>query len=146
MSRKWVNFQNCWVLCAFRSEFGNLGSLLRIRMFLGLLDPDPDSLVRGTDPDPLRILLSSSKNLDSYCLWLFVDFLSLENDVNVPSKWNKQKNFKLVFCWPLEGKWRNFPDPDPGSFSQRHGSADPDPHQNVMDPQHFLGGKKRFLC
>jgi hypothetical protein len=24
----------------------------RIRMFLGLLDPDPDSLVRGTDPDP----------------------------------------------------------------------------------------------
>jgi hypothetical protein len=27
-----------------------------------------------------------------------------------------------------------------GSFSQRHGSADPDPdlHQNVMDPQHWL--------
>jgi hypothetical protein len=24
----------------------------RIRMVLGLLDPDPDSLVRGTDPDP----------------------------------------------------------------------------------------------
>ncbi len=23
----------------------------RIRMFLGLLDPDPDPLVRGTDPD-----------------------------------------------------------------------------------------------
>jgi hypothetical protein len=23
-----------------------------------------------------------------------------------------------------------------GSISQRHGSADPDPHQNVMDPQH----------
>jgi hypothetical protein len=22
-----------------------------------------------------------------------------------------------------------------GSISQRHGSADPDPHQNVMDPQ-----------
>jgi hypothetical protein len=22
------------------------------------------------------------------------------------------------------------------SISQRHGSADPDPHQNVMDPQH----------
>ena len=29
-----------------------------------------------------------------------------------------------------------------GSISQRHGSADPDPHQNVMDPQH---GKKE-LC
>jgi hypothetical protein len=24
---------------------------IRIRMFLGLLDPDPDPLVRGTDPD-----------------------------------------------------------------------------------------------
>jgi hypothetical protein len=24
----------------------------RIRMVLGLLDPDPDSIVRGTDPDP----------------------------------------------------------------------------------------------
>jgi hypothetical protein len=23
-----------------------------------------------------------------------------------------------------------------GSISQKHGSADPDPHQNVMDPQH----------
>jgi hypothetical protein len=23
-----------------------------------------------------------------------------------------------------------------GSISQRHGSSDPDPHQNVMDPQH----------
>jgi hypothetical protein len=23
-----------------------------------------------------------------------------------------------------------------GSIIQRHGSADPDPHQNVMDPQH----------
>jgi hypothetical protein len=22
-----------------------------------------------------------------------------------------------------------------GSISQKHGSADPDPHQNVMDPQ-----------
>jgi hypothetical protein len=27
-----------------------------------------------------------------------------------------------------------------GSISQRHGSADPDPHQNVMDPEHcYLG-------
>jgi len=45
-----------------------------IRMFLGLLDPDTDPLVRGMDqapdPDPF-ILLSSSKNrkknLESYC-------------------------------------------------------------------------------
>jgi hypothetical protein len=25
----------------------------RIHMFLGLLDPDPDPVVRGMDPDPL---------------------------------------------------------------------------------------------
>jgi hypothetical protein len=25
-----------------------------------------------------------------------------------------------------------------GSFSRRHGSADPDPYQNVMDPQHCI--------
>jgi hypothetical protein len=24
------------------------------------------------------------------------------------------------------------------SISQRHGSADPEPHQNVMDPKHWL--------
>jgi hypothetical protein len=24
-----------------------------------------------------------------------------------------------------------------GSISQRHGSADPDPNQNVMDPEHW---------
>ncbi len=30
-----------------------------------------------------------------------------------------------------------------GSISQRHGSADPDPHQNVMDPQH-CGGLTAF--
>jgi hypothetical protein len=29
-----------------------------------------------------------------------------------------------------------------GSISQRHGSTDPDPHQNVMDPQHCFPGKR----
>jgi hypothetical protein len=27
-------------------------AVFRIRMFFGLLDPDPDPLVRGMDPDP----------------------------------------------------------------------------------------------
>ena len=27
---------------------------------------------------------------------------------------------------------------DSGSISQRHGSADPDPHQNAMDPEHWF--------
>ncbi len=43
-----------------------------IRMFLGLLDPDPDPLVRGMDPgqdpNPSIIKQNSKKNLDSYCL------------------------------------------------------------------------------
>jgi hypothetical protein len=70
-------------------------------MFLGLLDPDPDPLVRGMDPNPdplwirIRILLSScknsKKNLGSYYFVTLFDFLSLKNDVNVASKSNKQK-------------------------------------------------------
>jgi hypothetical protein len=53
--------------------------MIRIRKFLGLLDPDP--LVRGTDPDPS-----------------IVNFLSLRNYVNVrvPSKSKKQKNSFLL--------------------------------------------------
>ncbi len=38
--------------------------LIRIRMFLGLLDPNP--LVRATDPDPSIIKHKSKQNLDSY--------------------------------------------------------------------------------
>jgi hypothetical protein len=35
-----------------------------------------------------------------------------------------------------------------GSISQRHRSADPDPHQNVMDPQHCVEDSLgvRILC
>jgi hypothetical protein len=36
-------------------------------MFLGLLDPDPDPLLRAVDPDPSIIKQNSEKNLDSYC-------------------------------------------------------------------------------
>ncbi len=31
-----------------------------------------------------------------------------------------------------------------GSISQRHGSADPDPHKNVRDPQHWLQYKENL--
>ncbi len=66
-------------------------------MFLGF--PDPDSLVRGMDPDPALdpdpILISSCKNskrnLDSYFFETLFDFLSLKNYVNIPSKSNKHK-------------------------------------------------------
>ena len=30
------------------------------------------------------------------------------------------------------------PGSESGSISQMHGSADPDPHENVLDPQHWL--------
>jgi hypothetical protein len=66
-------------------------------VFFGL--PDPDPLVRGVDPnpdpDPTIILLSScknnKKNLESYYFVTLFDFLSLKNNVNVPSKSKKQK-------------------------------------------------------
>ncbi len=66
-------------------------------------------------------------------LWLLLDYLSLKTDVNVPSKSNKQNNFlKNSF---LFASWRSMPK-IAGSISQRHGSADPDPQQNIMDPEH----------
>ncbi len=73
----------------------NFSPVLRIRihMFLGL--PDPDPLVRGMDPDPDPSIMQkkiSKKNLDSYYFVTLFDILSLKNDVNVPSKSNKQKN------------------------------------------------------
>jgi hypothetical protein len=60
---------------------------------------------------------------------LFV-FLSLKNDINVP---NLQKVMtKIAGCGS-------------GSISQRHGSEDPDPPQNVMDPQHCRQGVESGL-
>ncbi len=44
----------------------------KIRMFLGLLDPDPDPLVRGMDPDPSLF----SKDVEYgrvQWFWLFFD-------------------------------------------------------------------------
>ncbi len=74
-------------------------------------------------------------------LWLLFDFISLKNDVNVPSKSNQQENFFSISF--LLASWRSMTKiagsgSGSGSISQKHGSADPDPdpHQNVMDQQH----------
>ncbi len=64
----------------------------KIGMFLGLLDPD--TLVRGTDPDPSIIKQNSKKNLDSYCFELLSDFLSVKTEVNEASKSNKRNKQK----------------------------------------------------
>ncbi len=82
--------------------------ICRIQMFLGLLDPDR---IRQSEVW-IRILLSSSKNskknLDSYYFVTSYCFLSLKNDVNLPSKVISKSFFsKLVFCSRLEGQWRN---------------------------------------
>jgi hypothetical protein len=70
-------------------------------MFLGLPDPDPD---------PYIIMQNSKNNLDSYYFVTLFDFLSLKNDVNVPSKSNKQKKlFTKISFWLvhyLEGQRR----------------------------------------
>jgi hypothetical protein len=59
---------------------------IRIRMFWGLLDTDP--LVRGTDTDPaLDPSTIKQKTLIATAL-----YFSLNNDVNVASKSNKQNN------------------------------------------------------
>ncbi len=60
--------------------------MFRIRMFLGILDPDPDPLVRGTDQDPSIIKQKKRKTLIPIVLRLLFDFLSLKNDVNVYSE------------------------------------------------------------
>jgi hypothetical protein len=98
----------------------------------------------------IRILLSlcknDYKNLEFYYFVTLVDFLSLKNNVNVPSKSNNQKKLckkiTVVFCCYLEGQWWKYTGsgswPESGSINQRHGSTipDPDPHQNIMNAEH----------
>ncbi len=106
----------------------------RIHVFLGLPDPDLDPLVRGMDPDPALDpdpdpSIREEKPWFLIFCYSFFDFLFLKNDVNVASKSNKQKKLcsKISF---LLTSWR---------------SVDPDPPQNVMDPQHWLQGKEEIL-
>jgi hypothetical protein len=66
-------------------------------MFLDLVDLDPKFIC--TDPDPVLSINKQTKikkNLDFSCFGLLYDFLSLKNDVNVPSKRKKP--------WRLEGR------------------------------------------
>jgi hypothetical protein len=79
--------------------------------------------------------------------------LKVGNSKKIPMKF-KQKLFDrqdsglLIFFGQFRCSWIRIripnTDPDPGqphecgsgSISQRHGSVDPEPHQNDMDPQH----------
>ncbi len=84
------------------------------------------------------------KTLIPTVLWLLLDFLSLKNDGNVPSKSNKQQNLKIRLVFLL-APWRSMTKiagsgSGSGSISQTYGSADPvpDPYQNVVDLEHSL--------
>ncbi len=71
-------------------------------MFFGLPDPDPTIIM----------------HLDSYYFVTLFDFLSLKNDVNVPSKVisrNKKKLFlvDILKVYDKNSRIRSDPDPDP---------------------------------
>jgi hypothetical protein len=47
-------------------------------------------------------------------------------------------SFVVVVLKVNDENSRSGSESESGSISQRHGSADPDPHQNVMDPEHWF--------
>ncbi len=93
----------------------------------------------------IRILLSSCKNskktLIPTILWLFLTF-SFEKWCKCTFKKYKQKKLCektsfLLASWRSMTKIAGSGGSESGSISQRHGSPDPDPPQNVMDPQNW---------
>jgi hypothetical protein len=73
------------------------GKTVKDKRSTSVPDPDPhvfgppgSGLTSQMDPDP-SIIKNSKINLDSFYFVTLFDFLSLKNDVNVPSKSKKQK-------------------------------------------------------
>jgi hypothetical protein len=85
----------------------------RIRMSLGLPEPDPGQLIRGTDsdlaPGSCHHQAKIVGKLDSYCFVPFVTSFWLF----IFEKWCKCTFKKLVLCWRLEGQRWKKQDPDP---------------------------------
>ncbi len=81
--------------------------LCKIRKFLG----HPDLLVRNTDSDPDPSFHHQA---------IIVRKTLIYTLLHVPSKSNKQQHIgkKIIFCWRLEGHWRNeqAPELDPDLF------------------------------
>jgi hypothetical protein len=82
------------------------------------------------------------KSLISVVLWLFYD--SLKSDVNVSSKSKKQEKTFLVASWRSLTK-RAWSVARSGSVSQRNGSEDPDPYQNVTYRKHCRKGVEGWM-
>ncbi len=89
-------------------------------------DPDPsDPYVFEPPGSRFGSIYHQAKIVRKTWFVTFFFFLSLKNDWNVP-------------CFLL-ASWRSMRKiAGSGSISQRHESADPDPYQNVIDPQHWL--------
>ncbi len=105
----------CYVCKQFRGS-------VSVGMFFGILDPDP--WVRGADPDPPNIKQKKIQKKPWSLhtgLWLLCDYLSL-----LLSQRSRTK-----IAGPGAGTGS-------GSFNQMYVSADPDPYQNVTDPQPCL--------
>ncbi len=109
------------------------------RSLFGLRDlgPDPD-LDPALDPDPSINQQKYGENPAIWMfLWLLIGFLSLRNDVNVPTGSKKHKNLEkngifVVILKSTDEKRRNrIRNPVYGAKD-----PDPDPSQNVTDPEH----------
>ncbi len=130
------------------SVLGIRNRVCRIRMFLGLLDPDP--LVRGTDPDP-ALDLALDPTPDPYLVLINADWNNACKIKCFKKIFEKNKFFclKMICLWASNKKnmKTNFflfaslkstnkvVGSGVGSISQRYGSGDPDldpdPHHNV---------------
>ncbi len=84
-------------------------------------------------PDPNFSSRIRIKELIYFLVTILYDYLIFilwENDYNVPS----EKSNKKLVCLRLKATAEK--KPGSGSVCQRFGSADPDPYQNVTDPEH----------
>jgi hypothetical protein len=79
-------------------------------------------------------------DLTSTVLWFLLNFQDWWK-CTVPTVYNKQKELRMFFC-QFVSHWRIKEDP---VFNQRYRSADPDPYQNVTEPEPVLRSRNYFL-
>jgi hypothetical protein len=76
----WIFINSLGPTCGLKAVFRiRIHRIHRIHVFFSLPDPDPSTSCKN-----------NKKNLESYYFVTLNDFLSLKNNVNVPSKSNKQ--------------------------------------------------------
>ncbi len=129
-----------WIFCMFFKSIYDEKPVLRIWIRIGRIHVfGPPGSESGSESFCHHAKIVRKTLIPTVSRLLF-DFLSLKNDVNVPSKSNKQKNFLM--------SWRSLTKiAGSGSItiSQNYRSADPHPYQNFMDPRATLGETFNFL-